>query len=642
MASRLAVVVVLLCCCWHTGTTVATTEDAPETCGVDPTADAGDGSRPGPRLVSLYPNPVADGDAGEFVSVELPRGNHSEPLVLDDGETAVDLPGNLTSGTWTLTTDPERVASLGRENVSRLPSALSMANGGESVRLLAGGDPVDCIGFEDAPEGAVLDAGGTDTGARWRPLGATDFDVAEAGPGQVHAFVLPDAPAVPLETLRGADRRLLLAAYTLTSRRVEAALLAAERRGVRVRVLVDREPVGGMSERQVRLLDNLTEAGVEVRALGGAGARYEFHHAKYAVADDRALVTTENWKPAGTGGHSSRGWGAVTTQPAAVERLVAVFRADAGARDATPWAAVRDSVDGTETTPATAAFPADVDPDRLRVDGGRVLVAPDNAETGVVRALDDATESVSVIQLRVGGRSQPFVRALVRAARRGVRVRLLLSSAWYVEAENRHVVAELDRLATRESLPIDARLAEPRGRFEKVHAKGVVIDRERVVLGSLNWNNHSARENREVALLLEGDAVGRFFGRAFDADWSDGTGPVPIGLLVVAAGAILLALWRTRTVSFDGGRRREQSPAAPHRRARGSKTLLPAAGDSGNVEGRGQKAYRDRLTGGGNGRRRRGDRPEPTGTARNRRRGTRSGGAGSGPDRGQRDRRRGR
>lgn len=71
-------------------------------------------------------------------------------------------------------------------------------------------------------------------------------------------------------------------------------------------MLVDADPVGGMSARQVARLDALASAGIDVRVLGGPRARYRFNHAKYAVIDDSALVTTENWNPAGVGAAASR------------------------------------------------------------------------------------------------------------------------------------------------------------------------------------------------------------------------------------------------------------------------------------------------------------------------------------------------
>jgi phosphatidylserine/phosphatidylglycerophosphate/cardiolipin synthase-like enzyme len=309
-----------------------------------------------------------------------------------------------------------------------------------------------------------------------------------------------------------------------------------------------------MSTRQRRVLDNLTAAGVQVSAPGGPHARYEFHHAKYAVVDERALVTTENWKPSGTGGRSSRGWGVVTSQDRVVERLVAVFDADARWRAARSWPAVREDVETAEGNVSAGTYPERVDPERLRVDGARVLIGPENAEGAVLDLLQGATESIDVVQMGVGGADQPFLQAVVGAARRGVEVRVLLSGAWYVADDNREVVDHLRGVADAESLPLEARLAEPRGRFEKIHAKGVVVDGDRVLLGSLNWNNHSARENREIALVLEGESVAAYYGRVFRQDWRGPAETVPVGLLLGCIVAITIALLRAAAVRFDAGR----------------------------------------------------------------------------------------
>ncbi|TQR22553.1 hypothetical protein C9J85_07385 [Haloferax sp. wsp5] len=105
-----------------------------------------------------------------------------------------------------------------------------------------------------------------------------------------------------------------MAGYTLSSARVADALIAAQRRGATVRVLLEGEPVGSRTAAEASTLDRLAEAGVSVRVMTGPRARYRYHHAKYAVADGQAVVLTENWKPAGSaviiregGGHGRRG-----------------------------------------------------------------------------------------------------------------------------------------------------------------------------------------------------------------------------------------------------------------------------------------------------------------------------------------------
>ncbi|MFC7080608.1 phospholipase D-like domain-containing protein [Halorussus caseinilyticus] len=470
--------------------------------------------------------------------------------------------------------------------------------GGETVRLV-GGDTAasetedrenttiaSAVTYENAPEGerrhrvrtaarrsgrgadGSESASGADgertTRWRWTPLGATDFGVARTGPVEVRAFVLPDAPGVPLEALRRADRRILLGGYSFASPRVADALASATRRGVEVRVLVDGAPVGGLSRRSAELLDSLVARGVEVRVLGGPRARYDFHHAKYAVADDRALVMTENWKPAGTGGHASRGWGAVVRSEAAAGRLADLFEADAGWRGAQPWSEFRRgrTFTAAEGAPANATYPSNVASSNLDVASSSILIAPDNAEDALLSELNAADESIRVQQVAVGGRTHSLLRATLRAARRGVKVEILLSSAWYVEEDNRKLVEWLNRVADEEDLPLEARLADSRGRYEKIHAKGVVVDGEAAVVGSLNWNNHSARENREVAVVLRGEEVGGFYADVFDSDWEasaggagGGSNRVPVGLLgAVAVGALVAIAFAKREVVFEKGR----------------------------------------------------------------------------------------
>jgi len=497
-----------------------------------------------PTVVAVYPNPVADGDRGEFVVLEVPPGTDLGEVALADGQGAARLPNGTAGGRVTLSTAPNLTRRLtGRP--ARPMEGVALANGGDRLRLDYRGRTVDRVAYDRAPEGDVLEVS---TG-EWRALGATDRAVVTAAGGPVEVFALPDEGDRAASLLAGADRRILLAGYTLTGAAETAAAVAAARRGVRVRVLVEGSPVGGFPRPMVRRLDRLAAAGAEVRLVGGDRARYAFHHAKYAVVDDRALVTTENWKPTGTGGRGSRGWGVVTGRSPVVRGLVATFRADAGWHDARDWGRVREEVTVVDGGSTGEAYPDRFDARRVGSTGTRLLVAPDNAEAAVVGLLDDATESVHVQQVSVGGRDQPFVRATLAAARRGVRVRVLLSGAWYVRSDNRNVTRWLNRRARAEGLDLQARVADPRGRYGRIHTKGAVVD-DSVLVGSLNWNNHSARANREVALVVEGEGPARYYRRVFRADWRGGRWTLPAGVGVAVLAGALGALWRGLRVEF--------------------------------------------------------------------------------------------
>jgi len=131
-----------------------------------------------------------------------------------------------------------------------------------------------------------------------------------------------------------------------------------------------------------------------------------------------------------------------------------------------------------------------------------------------------------------------------------VEVRLLLGSAWYVREENRQMVERFEAWAERTGAPLSARLADSGDRYGHVHAKGAVIDDERVVVGSLNWNQQAATTNREVLLLLHGTAAAEYFGRVFAADWAGGRPGVPVGLAAAVVGVLVVGVLAARRVRF--------------------------------------------------------------------------------------------
>ncbi|WP_423999412.1 phospholipase D-like domain-containing protein [Haloarcula salina] len=501
-------------------------------------------------IAAVYPDPIAGGDRGEFVILSVPAGTALGEYSLSDGDGTVSLPNATGSGRVVASTAPDHTRRLTDSRVVGVDGHLALANGGERIRLLRGERTVDAVRYSAATEGELGVVNGSVV--RWRPLGATDRPVVSAPGGDVRAFVLPDAPGAALGPIRDADERVLLAGYTLSSPRVADALLDAQRRGATVRVLLEGEPVGERTAAEARTLDRLTDAGVQVRLISGPRARYSYHHAKYAVADDRAVVMTENWKPAGTGGNSSRGWGVVTAQPRIVDGLATTFHADAGWRDSAAWERYRQGRRFERGERATGAYPTEFRAESVTVRRTDLLVTPDNAQGELVAILDRANDSVDVIQPTVGDWDGPLLRALRRAASRGVEVRLLLSDAWYVREENRRTVERFRDWADRTDAPLSAKLADPEGRYEKIHAKGAVVDRERVVVGSLNWNEQAATTNREVLLVLHGPEAAAYFGEVFDADWAGGGGVgVPVGLATAVGGVIVVAGLAARRVRFE-------------------------------------------------------------------------------------------
>jgi phosphatidylserine/phosphatidylglycerophosphate/cardiolipin synthase-like enzyme len=505
--------------------------------GEQTAADAG-------RIVELYPNPTTDENRGEYATVRLLEpGNWT----LTDGEGTVRFPSDET-GEFAATRQPDQTAEFTEAPAVAADGSFQLAVGGETLRLRRGDRVVDTVSYTDAPESQQWRA---DSDSRWQPLGFEPRAPLTARNVSVTPFVLPDAPTAPVDAISNADDRLYLAAYTLTDERVVDALIAAERRGVDTAVLVEGGPVGGMSTRQASALDRLTAAGVAVNVMEGSVARFRYHHAKYAVADDRAVVLTENWKPSGTGGTDNRGWGLTVDSERVATELAAVFAHDTTWKDTPRWPAVRDEIDTVESEPSTGSYPQRHPPQPATADAVTVLAAPDNAEQKLVELIDRTDRRLLVVQPTVGGPEYALLRAAMRAAERGVEVRLLLGGNWYNEEENERLAARLREQAADSDLSLSVRLAPDTDRFGKIHAKGIVAD-DTAVVGSLNWNDNSAERNRELAVAVTDPAVADYYQGVFMGDWQAGqrTGWLgdgvpsepPTGLLVVAVGVSSLAV----------------------------------------------------------------------------------------------------
>jgi phosphatidylserine/phosphatidylglycerophosphate/cardiolipin synthase-like enzyme len=101
--------------------------------------------------------------------------------------------------------------------------------------------------------------------------------------GYSAAFTPGQALPLVLETIRGANSTLLVAAYTFTSKPVALALRDAQRRGVQVFVVVD----AGEAAKGYSAARFLANERVPVRT----NARYALQHNKFIVADGTVVQT---------------------------------------------------------------------------------------------------------------------------------------------------------------------------------------------------------------------------------------------------------------------------------------------------------------------------------------------------------------
>lgn len=530
-----------------------------------------------PLLQEAYPNPWTPGEPEEYVAVVNPdpAAANLSGWLLSDGE------GNLTFPPGTLLASGARLvvarnATVYRavnltwpdfeiENSTReIPDPPSngtfrLSNEGDEVILRSpDGAVADSVAYGTSagapgwvgppvkapPQGGLLRrwSGDTDTAADWRGsrllrAGQTRF-APEAFPLEnVTLFTSPEsALAETVAFVRSARERLVAQVYELDHRLLAHELAEASKRGVRVGLVLEASPVGGVPNQARALLGALEGAGVNVTLLHTP--RYRFIHAKFAVADGRAaLLMTENWNAAGLPANlrGNRGWGLRAENEGLAARLEEAARLDGILRPGDS----RGRVDRGGSSPFVAATPPAPGPVQAVGNLTALLVlGPESGLDEVRNLLRSARDRIDVLQQTVdptwSDGTSPLVDELLRAAGRGVRVRVL------------HQFGDLSDFRAR-AVGLEVRAFAPHGRVMAPHAKGIIAD-DRVFVSSFNWGENSFTNNREAGLLLENATAASFFAASFEEDWrAAGASGVPWWpFLLAAVPALLYLRWRRR------------------------------------------------------------------------------------------------
>jgi uncharacterized repeat protein (TIGR01451 family) len=394
-------------------------------------------------------------------------------------------------------------------------------------------------------------------------LEALFFPAEITASAQVTLAVAPEGTlSLTLQTIGAARQSLRIAAYTLESVPVYQAIQERIGAGVVVTILLESQPVGGMSPDEKWIAQRLHNPPTStVYFMGRTGARYRYQHAKYILVDDRlALVSSDNFTerslpsdPIANGTMGHRGFTLVTDSPGVVARLAEVFRRDADPVhiDVAPYGDTYAPPSGRVPLPPpdwttyTAPFSgllATTATTLTVLHGPEHLLRPDDGLLGLLNRAGPG-DSVAVMQLnepvtwtyRVGEAGlNPRVRALVEAARRGVEVRILLDK-YYDAGTNLATCLYLNGLARAEgqgtALPLQCRLGNVTGLG--THAKvffAQVGEEKWVHIGSVNGTETSHKANREVALQFASAGAYAFLMSVFEHDWARAHAPLVFSL----------------------------------------------------------------------------------------------------------------
>ena len=265
--------------------------------------------------------------------------------------------------------------------------------------------------------------------------------------------------------------------YEFGRRDLAQELLAAQRRGVHVRLIVDRTVAAS-----ARTADQLAEAGLAVRGYPVDDRLHQIDHVKLVVAAATALVTGMNW---GDGSAANHDYGLETRSPPALARLRRIFEQD--------WSLAGGS---------PAPLPAE--------SGTVTQTAPGEEVRQALLGLIDAARSS--IRAEIFTFTDPeVVAAFGRARRRGVSVRVLLDAGQDVNLPAYRLLRSAGVMSEWFRMP----------RGAKLHAKAALFDGRFLLLGSANWSQGGLSFNHELDIEAEDRAASAGFASRFERDWRE-------------------------------------------------------------------------------------------------------------------------
>jgi cardiolipin synthase len=517
---RFLVIIIFLSCAMHAGAAVQITEFCPDPYQYDDADEylvlSGTGSLDGIT--------ISDGKEG----FRFPPGT------MMNGFLTVARSGTAFEQTYGMCPDFEWLdySEMVPNVINGNP--LRMANSKDVLMLYETGILIQKVAWPDdvkPREGQIhyLEQGVWDP----RPLmiGQSRFSPAIFRNVSVTTFVSPDSSGDMFSyAVNQASDQVLLNVYEFSNPIMADTLIAAQQRGVDVNIVLEGGPVGGITPEEKEVIRKMTDQGIPVSIMEsrpGTPAPYRYDHAKYVVIDQRAvLLTSENFKysgfpPAGMTGN--RGWGVYLEDSDLAEYFSNVYMTDYSGKSIGAYNGSAGNLESLPPGKHTAEFPpgffagATVSP----------VIAPDTSNQ-IIGLINSAERSIEIEQAYItndtSSRLNPYLSAAINASRRGVYVRVLLDSYWYNiedEKDNDEMVDLINRISKSENIPLEARCADlALIDVDKIHNKGVIVDNQRVLVSSINWNSVSPNFNREAGVIIDHSGVAHYFLEVFEDDWN--------------------------------------------------------------------------------------------------------------------------
>ncbi|HWZ85870.1 MAG TPA: phospholipase D-like domain-containing protein [Thermoanaerobaculia bacterium] len=290
-------------------------------------------------------------------------------------------------------------------------------------------------------------------------------------------IVLPDDAATPiLEAIQGSGSSLRVKMFVFSDPALLAAVCDAQRRGVKVKVMLNPERRSGEEDNEATR-KTLVAAGVEVKDSNPA---VDLTHEKSMVVDDAvAFVKSLNWATKNL--TETRDYAVVTSHKHEVEEIVACFEADWGRKAFEP---------GGKT---------------------RLIWCPINGRDRIAQFIDEVKHTLFVQNERY--QDAVILERLVRAARRGVKIHVLARPPHSLKKEK--LVEGVGGLRILDDVGI--KIHKLKGM--KLHGKMLLADGVAAIVGSINLAPGSFDSRRELAIEVRDSDVVERLHKIAKHDW---------------------------------------------------------------------------------------------------------------------------
>jgi len=294
-------------------------------------------------------------------------------------------------------------------------------------------------------------------------------------------LVLPDDSAQTLiDALGRATKTLRVKMFVFTDPAMLQAVIAASKRGVKVRVMLNPARRSGKNE-NAETRARLSAGGVDVI---DSSPSFDLTHEKSMVLDDHtAYIMSLNWQTENL--NQVRDYAVVTSHAHEVAEVMECFDAD--------WA----------RTDFTAG------------EHSHLVWCIGNGRQRLGRLIDGAKHSIWLQNERY--QDPAIIEHLVRAMRRGVHVHVLAPRLRKLKKEKLvEAVSGLRILAD-----VGAKVHRPKPM--KHHGKAMLVDGVRAIVGSMNLAPGTFDSRRELAIEVDDPAVIHRLRDIFHSDWANST-----------------------------------------------------------------------------------------------------------------------